>query len=81
MIALQSTTIALLLLSGTATALARDAFRQTILSGLLGIVLIAVFVVFQAPDVALSAMAASAVASPVMLAVALAKVRAHERDE
>ena len=81
MIALQATVIALLLLAGTATALVRNAFRQTILSGLLGIVLIALFVVFQAPDVALSAMAASAVASPVMLAVALAKVREHEQDE
>ncbi len=81
MIALQAMVIGLLLLAGTAAALARDPFRQMIMSGLNGMLLIALFVVFQAPDVALSAMAASAVASPVMIAIALAKVHAHERDE
>lgn len=81
MIALQAMAIGLLLLAGTAAALARDPFRQMIMSGLNGMLLIALFVVFQAPDVALSAMAASAVASPVMIAIALAKVHAHERDE
>lgn len=79
MIALQAMVIGLLLLAGTAAALARDPFRQMVMSGLLGMILIALFVVFQAPDVALSAMAASAVASPVMIAIALAKVHAHER--
>lgn len=81
MIALQAMVIGLLLLAGTATALARDPFRQMIMSGLNAMLLIALFVVFQAPDVALSAMAASAVASPVMIAIALAKVHAHEQDE
>ena len=49
--------------------------RQTIVSGLYGLTLIVLFVVFQAPDVALSALVASTVAFPFVVLSALAKLR------
>jgi uncharacterized MnhB-related membrane protein len=53
----------------------RDPLRQTIVSGLYGLALVVLFVVFQAPDVALSALVASTVAFPFVVLAALAKLR------
>ena len=80
MIALQVVAIVLAVAVGTATALVRDPFRQILLSSLLGMLMISLFMVFQAPDPALSVMAASAVGAPVMVAVTLAKVEPRRRE-
>lgn len=86
MIPLQSVTIGLVALGGLGVVLARDIVRQAILLTLYGFTLVVLFVVFQAPDVALSALAVTGVAYPLVLVVAIARVRGlarmrEERDE
>lgn len=82
MMVLQATVLTLVLITGAATALTRDPLRQAFVAGIYGPLLVTLFLVLQAPDVALSAMVVGAVASPVMVLLALAKVRiASARDE
>ena len=50
-------------------------------ASLYGLVLGILFFVFEAPDVALSQTVVGAVALPLMVLLALAKVRSAERDE
>jgi uncharacterized MnhB-related membrane protein len=80
MIPLQLVAIALVALGGLAVVLARDPLRQTLVLGLYGLALVVLFVVFQAPDVALSELAVSSVAFPFILLAALAKMRARRRE-
>ena len=79
MIPLQLVAIVLVALGGLAVVLARDPLRQTIVSGLYGLSLGVLFVIFQAPDVALSALVVSSVAFPFILITALAKLRGRDR--
>jgi energy-converting hydrogenase B subunit D len=58
--------------------LARDALRQAMVASIYGLVLGILFFVFQAPDVALSQTVVGAVALPLMVLLALAKVRGGE---
>jgi energy-converting hydrogenase B subunit D len=76
---LQVAALLLVAVVGTATALTREPLRQAILSSLYGLVLGILFFVFQAPDVALSQTAVGAVALPLMILLALAKVRGGAR--
>lgn len=75
MIALQGLVLVLVAAGGTAVVLTRDPLRQTILASLYGFLLGVLFFVFQAPDVALSQTAVGAVALPLMILLALAKIR------
>jgi len=77
-IPLQAVAIALVALGGLAVVAARDAIRQAIVLGLYGLTLIVLFLVLQAPDVALSELAVSTVAFPFILLAALAKMRDRE---
>ena len=61
--------------SGLAVVLTRDPLRQAIVVSFFGMLLGILFFTFQAPDVALSQIAVGAVASPLMILLALAKVR------
>jgi uncharacterized MnhB-related membrane protein len=61
---------------GTAVVLTRDPLNQAIVASFYGLILGIMFLVFQAPDVALSQIAVGAVALPLMIVLALAKVRA-----
>lgn len=74
---------ALVLVAGGApvVVLTRDPLRQALCLGAFGIALAILFFVFQAPDVALSEIVVSTVALPLMVLLALAKIREHERDE
>ena len=54
--------------------------RQTLVLGLYGLALAVLFVVFQAPDVALSELVVSSVAFPFILLSALAKLRGRRRE-
>jgi energy-converting hydrogenase B subunit D len=74
-IPLQVVAIALVALGALAVVAARDPLRQAIVFGLYGLGLGVLFVIFQAPDVALSALVAGSVAFPVILVTALAKMR------
>ena len=62
--------------AGTAVVLTRDPLNQAIVASFYGLILGIMFFVFQAPDVALSQIAVGAVALPLMILLALAKVRA-----
>jgi energy-converting hydrogenase B subunit D len=75
MIPLQTVAIVLVALGGLAVVAARDPVRQVIVLGVYGLTLIVLFVVFQAPDVALSELVVSTVAFPFVLLAAIAKMR------
>jgi uncharacterized MnhB-related membrane protein len=77
---LQITAIVLVALAGTTVALTRDPLRQVVLSGFYGLSLVVLFLVLQAPDVALSGLVIGSIALPLIVLVALAKVRSEERD-
>jgi energy-converting hydrogenase B subunit D len=79
MIPLQLVALTLTALGGLAVVTSRDPLRQTIVAGLYGLALIVLFVVFQAPDVALSALVASTVAFPFVVLSALAKLAKRRR--
>lgn len=53
----------------------RDPFRQTIALSFYGLLLALLFFSFQAPDVALSSIVVGSVALPLMVLLALGKVR------
>ncbi|HJW63480.1 MAG TPA: DUF4040 domain-containing protein [Actinomycetes bacterium] len=76
MIALEVTVFLLVAAAGTAVVLTRDPLNQAIVASFYGLVLGIMFFVYQAPDVALSQIAVGAVALPLMILLALAKVRA-----
>ena len=63
----------------TSVVLARDPLRQAMVASIYGLVLGILFFVFQAPDVALSQTVVGAVALPMMILLALAKIRGGER--
>jgi energy-converting hydrogenase B subunit D len=62
----------------TGVVLARDPLRQAMVASIYGLVLGILFFVFQAPDVALSQTVVGAVALPMMILLALAKIRGGE---
>jgi energy-converting hydrogenase B subunit D len=76
---LQVTAIVLVALGGTSVALTRDPLRQVVLSGFYGLALVVLFVALQAPDVALSELVVGSIALPLLVLLALAKVRSRER--
>jgi energy-converting hydrogenase B subunit D len=73
---LQVVAILLVALAATSVALARDVVRQALLFSLYGFGLVVLFVVYQAPDVALSALVVSGIAYPLVLVGAIARVAA-----
>jgi energy-converting hydrogenase B subunit D len=78
MIPLQLVALALVALGALAVVTTRDPLRQAIVLGLYGMVLGILFVVFQAPDVALSQLVVSGVPFPFVLLAALAKMRSRK---
>jgi energy-converting hydrogenase B subunit D len=76
LIVLEVAVFLLVAAGGTAVVLTRDPLDQAIVASFYGLVLGTMFLVFQAPDVALSQIAVGAVALPLMIVLALAKVRA-----
>jgi uncharacterized MnhB-related membrane protein len=75
LVPLQATVFALVALGAPAVALVRDPLRQIVVSGLYGFALVATFVVMQAPDVALSMLVVSTVAYPLVVLVAIFRIR------
>ena len=70
--------LVLVALSATSVVLAHDPLRQAMLASIYGLVLGILFFVWQAPDVALSQTVVGAVALPLMILLALAKMRGGE---
>ncbi|HZC39460.1 MAG TPA: hydrogenase subunit MbhD domain-containing protein [Streptosporangiaceae bacterium] len=75
---LQVTLLVLVGAGATAVALIRSPPRQVIALSAYGLLLALLFLVFQAPDVTLSELCIGAVALPILLLLALAKVRRRE---
>jgi energy-converting hydrogenase B subunit D len=78
---LQIAALAGVALGGGAVVVATDPLRQTLVLSVYGMALTMLFFVFQDPDVALSEIVVSTVGLPVMILLALRKVREHEREE
>ncbi len=81
MSALQFVMFLLVAAGGTATLFTRDPLRQTLVFSLYGMLMTILFVVMQASDVALSELAVGTAATPLMLLVALASVRATDKKK
>jgi energy-converting hydrogenase B subunit D len=79
--ALQAVCLIAVAVAGTATVVTRDPLRQAVTSGVLGLGLAVLFLAFGAPDVALSQIVVAGVAVPVMVLLAIAKIRTDERRE
>ena len=76
---LQVTILVLVALGATAVVLTRVPARQAIVLSVYGLLLAILFLVFQAPDVTLSELTVGAVALPILLLLALAKIRSREK--
>jgi energy-converting hydrogenase B subunit D len=72
---LQVVVLGLVAVSATAVVAARDPLRQAMVASIYGLILGILFFVFQAPDVGLSQTVVGAVALPLMIVLALARVR------
>jgi energy-converting hydrogenase B subunit D len=77
--ALQVTVLVLVAAGATAVVLIRVPARQVIALSVYGLLLAVLFLTFQAPDVTLSELTVGAVALPILLLLALAKVRRREK--
>ena len=76
--ALQVTVLVLIAAGATAVVLTRRLVHQVLLLSVYGVLLALLFLAFQAPDVALSALTVGAVALPIILLLTLAKTRKRE---
>ena len=79
MIPLQAVVIALAALGAVLVVLARDMVRQAILLSFYGFALTALFLVLQAPDVALSELVVSGIAYPLVLVAAIVRIKSKKR--
>jgi uncharacterized MnhB-related membrane protein len=80
MTVLQIAALAGVAIGGAAVVAATDPLKQTLVLSVYGMALTMLFFVFQDPDVALSEIVISTVGLPVMILLALRKVRENERD-
>jgi uncharacterized MnhB-related membrane protein len=77
-IVLQVVVLGMVAVAATAVVAARDPLRQAMVASIYGLILGILFFVFAAPDVGLSQTVVGAVALPLMILLALAKVRGGE---
>jgi energy-converting hydrogenase B subunit D len=78
---IQGTLVVAAMVGGTAVVFTREPLRQAIVVGVFGFLLALLFFAFQAPDVALSEIVVATVALPVMILLALAKIREHQAED
>jgi energy-converting hydrogenase B subunit D len=76
--ALQITVLVLVAAGATAVVLTRQPVRQVVVLSGYGLLLAILFMAFQAPDVTLSELTVGAVALPMLLLLALSKIRKKE---
>lgn len=79
MVPLQAVALLFTALGALVVVLARDVVRQALLFSLYGFSLVVLFLVFQAPDVALSALVVSGIAYPLVLLGAIARVAGERK--
>jgi energy-converting hydrogenase B subunit D len=75
---LQVAALLLVAVAAPAVVAARDPLRQAMVASIYGLILGVFFFVLQAPDVGLSQTVVGAVALPLMILLALAKVKGGE---
>ncbi|HET9103378.1 MAG TPA: hydrogenase subunit MbhD domain-containing protein [Solirubrobacteraceae bacterium] len=63
---------------GWLTVVTREPVRQAIVAGVLGLTLAVLFFAVQAPDVALSELVVATVGVPLMLLLAIGKIRSQQ---
>jgi energy-converting hydrogenase B subunit D len=80
MIPLQLAALLMVGLAGTTVVLVRDPLRMTILNAVYALTLSILFLVFQAPDVALSMLVVGGIAYPIVLLAAIARVRSGDDE-
>ncbi|ARH90054.1 MULTISPECIES: hydrogenase subunit MbhD domain-containing protein [Streptomyces] len=73
--------LVLVAVAGTGAVLVRDPVRQSFVLSLLGLALAALFLLLQAPDVALSQLAVGSALTPLMVLLSVRKVRRKARSE
>lgn len=76
---LQVVVLVLVAAGATGVVLIRSPVRQVVALSVYGLLLAVLFLVFQAPDVTLSELTVGAVILPILLLLALAKVREREK--
>lgn len=81
MTAVQALALVLVAIGGLGIVLTRDPVRQALVASVYGMLLAALFLLFQAPDVSLSQIVVAVVAVPAMLLFALAKIAEEEKGE
>lgn len=80
LVPLQATVLALVALAAPAVVLTRNPLRMIVVNAFYGLLLVLLFVVFGAPDVALSALVVESVAYPLVVLAAIARVRSRKKD-
>jgi uncharacterized MnhB-related membrane protein len=80
MTVLEVAVLLLVALTATCVVLSRDPLRQAMVASIYGLLLGILFFVFQAPDVGLSQTVVGAVALPLMILLALAKIRRASQE-
>jgi uncharacterized MnhB-related membrane protein len=80
LVPLQALALTLVAVAAVAVVLVRETLRQALVLGAYGLVLAILFVVFQAPDVALSMLVVGAIGYPLVVLVAVARARGRERE-
>jgi multicomponent Na+:H+ antiporter subunit A len=72
---LQYLILLLVAAAATSVVLTRDVQRQILVNGVYGLLLVILFTVFAAPDVALSMLVVSTVGYPLVVLIAIARSR------
>jgi energy-converting hydrogenase B subunit D len=72
---LQALIMALVAIGATAVVLTREVQRQILVNGFYGLLLVVLFVVLAAPDVALSMLVVSTVGYPLVVLIAITRSR------
>lgn len=81
MIVLQIVAFTAVALVGVLVVLTREPLRQSIVAGIFALALVVLFMVLQAPDVALSELVVGTVAYPLVLLATIARTREKENPE
>jgi len=81
LVPLQSVALALVALGAPAVVLSRDPLKMIIVNGFYGLTLVLLFVLYGAPDVGLSMLVVGTIAYPLVVLVAIARVRARKGEE
>ncbi|MGW1835098.1 hydrogenase subunit MbhD domain-containing protein [Streptomyces sp. NPDC002067] len=73
--------LVLVTVAGTCTVLVRDPVRQSFTMSVFGLALATLFLLLQAPDVALSQLAVGSALTPLMVLLSVRKVRRRGRGD